>query len=475
MRVSTSITQLTLLGFLLVVLPLTIAVISTVRQVDGLAAHMQRTVHESTQAVEASRMIQTLVLNLGRSAGQYRVLRDAAILSRYQDQRQKLSKAIGQLQALSPDSELSQRLKRLQQLEHKLHLRLEALPDSRPENQPKLLEIHLLSDLLHPLTFEVSLMVSEMSNAINAQVTQVRHQLIWQALAVIPLAIFLAVVFSVLITRPLRHLGGAILRLGGGEFSTQIEVSGPQDIRELGRRLDWLRLRLAELDEQKLIFLQHVSHELKTPLTAIREAAELLRDQVVGPLNNEQAEVTQILRDNSLQLQSQVEALLNFNSALAQERPPHSVSVELDQLLQEMVQNQHPAVRGRGIRIISELEPVTIQGDREQLQVLLGNLLSNATKFSPDSAIIELKLWTRNEQAVVDIIDFGPGIDAEEQMRIFEPFYQGQPPSRSYVKGTGLGLSIARRIAHLHAGKLELLPSDRGAHFRLILPFEGCK
>ena len=240
-------------------------------------------------------------------------------------------------------------------------------------------------------------------------------------------------------------------------------------MRELGQRLEWLRKRLTELDQQKLTFLHHVSHELKTPLTSIREGVGLLEEEVVGELNLEQQKVASIIKENSIQLQQEVEALLNFNSAIA----GHEVdleNLELSTLIQETVTQQRLAARARGISFDIKIEKLIVSGDWQQLRTLISNLLSNAIKYSPDKAIIELKLGILDKQAVLDVIDQGPGINDEDRLRIFEPFYQGQRMARGHIKGTGLGLAIAHQYAQTHNGTLELLESKTGAHFRLSLP-----
>src|SRR5690606_16886088 len=116
------------------------------------------------------------------------------------------------------------------------------------------------------------------------QAAATQRRLSWQALAVIPAALVLAIFGTLLIARPVRQIDRAIRRLGRGQFDDPVYVHGPRDLEELGDRLDWLRLRLLDLDAQKVRFLRHVSHELKTPLTAIREGAQLLSDQVAGQL-----------------------------------------------------------------------------------------------------------------------------------------------------------------------------------------------
>ena len=97
------------------------------------------------------------------------------------------------------------------------------------------------------------------------------------------------------------------------DFSHAIEVDGPQDMRYLGQRLEWLRSRLHDLEQQQTRFLRHVSHELKTPLTAVREGVELLRDRVGGALSPAQQEIVRIVRENTLSLQKLIEDLLTYH------------------------------------------------------------------------------------------------------------------------------------------------------------------
>ena len=129
-------------------------------------------------------------------------------------------------------------------------------------------------------------------------------------------ALAIALGLTRLIARPIAELDAAIRQLGGAEFSRPIAVRGPDDLKTLGERLDWLRRRLVELEAEKNRFLRHLSHELKTPLTALREGAELLHDEVGGPLSPPQRSVVAIMKDNSIKLQRLIEELLDYQRAL---------------------------------------------------------------------------------------------------------------------------------------------------------------
>jgi two-component system sensor histidine kinase GlrK len=276
-----------------------------------------------------------------------------------------------------------------------------------------------------------------------------------------------------LISRPMRQIDKAIRRLGDGEFGETAIISGPRDLQQLGERLDWLRTRLLELEQDKTRFLQHMSHELKTPLTAIREGTELIREQVVGELNEQQLEIAGILHDNSLQLQKQIEDLLNFSIAHSHTTALVRKRVALAPVIKEVLADHKIAMLSRHLQPDINLQPLVLQGDREKLRILVDNLVSNAIKYSPDGSQLSISLQAQRGNAVLRVADNGPGIPVEEQERVFDAFYQGAPADKGAVRGTGLGLSIAREYAQAHGGTVSVVKSDRrGACLQVELPLE---
>jgi two-component system sensor histidine kinase GlrK len=466
----TTILNLILLGFIFVAIPLTIGLLSTVFQVGRMADEMQKTVHESAHAVESGRLITAQALSMERSAGQYLVLRDEKILERYESQRRLLAQEVERLSLMPLDQSLSVRLQQMTEREEILYQKLKSQPALEQENEDNLLDAEWLSGLVHPIPLEVTHMVTRESNSMHQQINQVQQLLLWQAGALIPIALLIAITFSVLISRPLQRLGSAIRQLGAGQFNTVIDVTGPQDIHELGRQLDWLRQQLAALDEHKILFLQHISHELKTPLAAIREGAGLLRDGIVGKISREQLEVVQILHENSLQLQEQVESLLNFNLALEQDKLISEEIIDLATLIPAAVKKYRLAILSSNISIIPQLHSVWVRGAPEQLQTVIDNLLSNAIKYSDDDGEIEVRLYQKHNKAVLDMLDDGIGVLANDKPHLFEPFYQGRPPANASIQGTGLGLSLVKHYLLLHGGSVELVEIENSTCFRVTLP-----
>jgi two-component system sensor histidine kinase GlrK len=265
--------------------------------------------------------------------------------------------------------------------------------------------------------------------------------------------------------------------MGSADFTHAITVTGPQDLRYVGQRLEWLRSRLSELEEQQTRFLRHVSHELKTPLTAVREGAELLRDGVGGKLSAEQLDIVRIVRDTTLHLQKLIEDLLAYQQTRAME-PAALAPVALADVVGRVLREQRLAALGRMIAVDAKIAPATVVGDAERLRTIVDNLLSNALKYSPRNAKVEINVGVEDRFAVVDVIDEGRGVADADRSRIFESFYQGPPPVDGRIKGSGLGLAIAREYAVAHGGRVEVrarADGRSGAWFRLALPLADAR
>lgn len=297
-----------------------------------------------------------------------------------------------------------------------------------------------------------------------------RRQLTQQVLGAIGLAVLMALAFGIWLTRPLNRLEKAIIGLGENRLDEAIRIDGPADLQLVGQRLEWLRLRLVELDADKSRFLRHVSHELKTPLASLREGVSLLEDGVAGELSANQREVAKILRHNTGLLQGQIEDLLRFNAAAFEARQLRREKTDLLQLIEEQVEGQRLQWRARDLQVSIEGAALQAEVDRDKLGTAIANLLSNAIRFSPAGGRIRIRLSQLTDVVHIDMDDEGPGIAYDDQARIFEPFYRGERQPPQMVRGSGIGLSIVHEYIAAHGGRVQLLPDGPGAHFRIELP-----
>jgi two-component system sensor histidine kinase GlrK len=214
-----------------------------------------------------------------------------------------------------------------------------------------------------------------------------------------------------------------------------------------------------------------MSHELKTPLANIREGTELLLDGAVGRLDNQQQEVTGILRENSLKLQKLIENLLTFSAWQTKTAELKLTEFDLKPLVFGVLSQHRLVISNRKIRLAIDVKPMIVRADEGKLKLVLENLVSNALKFTPDSGTIGIKARLQGTQLVIDVTDDGPGVAPEDAPRIFEAFYQGRRPQGGPVGGTGIGLSVVQECIQAHGGSVELINgAEPGAHFQVRLP-----
>lgn len=463
-----SILQLIWISFIVITVPLIFALITAAIYVDRLSKHAQRSVLEAVEATQSSRMLVEHLISMERSARQFQVLGDRALLNLYRDRHTQFQQLAENLQQLSPAQQ--QNIARMADQEKTVYEKLQDT-SANPLNIAEAIEAFpVLNASARAILAESSNLVGESVSEMQQLAQRAQRLLFWQTMSLIPLALILFMLFTVLIIKPMRHLHQAIRQLGNGSFTEEIVITGPDDLRELGERLEWMRRRILTLENQKLMFLRHISHELKTPLTTIREGSELLSDQVVGSLNAEQTEIVAMLHHNSLRLQKLIEDLLNFSilerSAMRLQYEP----VALDQIIRDVVAGYRLVARTKSVEFITHVEPLTLSGDRDKLRSVVDNLVSNAVKYSPPKGSITISVTTQSDRAIIDVQDEGPGIDEDERDRVFNAFYQGRARARGPVKGTGLGLSITREFIQLHHGNIEVIPSEHGAHLRVMLP-----
>ena len=468
-----SIRRLLLVGFVLVVVPLMMALIHAMYSVDQLVAQGQRALFATVRATQSSEKLADTITDMERNARQYKVLGDVALLDVYQENHQKFLDTAERLASLNLSEKQRKRLEMIIEVEDGVNEVLISFPYDTPEIAAAVEDFASLARDARKMLIDNRKLVEREVEWLDANGARVQRGLVVQAMALVPGAMILTGIFTILITRPLRQMDKAIRRLGEGDFSEPAHIVGPMDLEQLGERLDWMRKRLLEVEQDKNSFLHHISHELKTPLTAIREGAELLNEEVVGNLNAQQAEIVAILKDNTLRLQKLIENLLDFNVASSRGSQLHVEQVALGPLIESVLADHKFATLARQIELKTDLQPIEIAGDRAKLKTLIDNLVSNAIKFSPEQGCLRVRLEQQGEQVVIEVADSGPGIPEEERSRVFDAFYQGSSSAIVHARGTGLGLSIAREYARAHLGSIEVTDSDdRGTCLRVVLPIK---
>ena len=465
--------SLLLLAFALVAAPLVVAFYNAAVYVEELAGQSQTAVAQAAQASRGSRLLVEQTTALERVVRQYLILDDEELLKDYARLRANFKTNTSELSLQPLDEPQLHELNTTIDKEQGLYEQLLGKPKTQAEKKALVEGYLVLSELARDVLNTSNALIDREVESMRRTGERAQRALWLQLAATIPLGVLLAVGVTLLIARPIRQLDQAIRRLGAGEFEGDIRVGGPADLKYLGSRLDWLRQRLIELEQQKRLFLRHVSHELKTPLTALREGSELLVEGTAGPLSPAQREIVEILRQKSVQLQQLIEGLLNYHRAQESVGRLEVTAVRFDRVVEQVLDDHRLAVQARGIRTDLRLDPVVLQADEEKLRAVVANLVSNAIKYSPDEGMISLALKREGDEVVFDVGDAGPGIPPEDDDRIFDWFYQGEDVHRGRVRGSGLGLAIAREFVVAHGGRIEVVKDlAAGAHLRVTLAAE---
>jgi two-component system sensor histidine kinase GlrK len=460
--------QLLLVAFLLIAALLSVASLREFYLFEGLLGQSSE---GARQAVAHTADAETLAERTGvmeRAARQYLVLDDPTLRQRFDESARDAEAALARLAEYRTPSNLAADWRATEEV---IFTQLRG-----PESTMRAREVSVtaafreLDGINAALAEQVRAATEARNQVLMDEMETGRIQLGRQILATIIVTIVLALGFGLWLARPLQRLEEVMVSLGENRLDRPIDIRGPSDVRLLGRRLEWLRLRLAELDADKSRFLQHVSHELKTPLAALREGVALLEDGVTGTLSTSQREVARILRQNTSVLQGQIEDLLRFNAAAFEARRLVRRNTELTGLLRDVVAQQSLQWRARQLHVEVDGEPIHAEVDADKLSAALGNLLSNAIRFSPVGATIRFSVTRLPGRACIDIVDQGPGVAAADRARVFEPFYRGERQPVDATRGSGIGLSIVHEYITAHGGQVELMDDSPGAHFHIELP-----
>ena len=460
--------QLLVIAFLLIAALLGAASLRALFTLEDITLQSRDNAARALELSGAAQSLNERSVSMERTSRQSVVLDDRVLRGRFNDEARDAARLIDTLESEGLPRATSEQWRGHLQ---KVSTLLVGTPDTALERERLLAQEFRELELVNTaISAQVQQAIQRRNKSLETRLDGSRKFLTQQVGWAIALAVAMAVAFGIWFTLPLRRLEDAIVGLGENRLDQAIAIQGPADLALVGQRLNWLRLRLVELDADKSRFLRHISHELKTPLASMREGVSLLEDGVAGALSHEQREIAQILRHNTALLQKQIEDLLSFNTAAFEARQLHRQSIDLLQLIEEQVDAQRLQWRARELSVSVVGESVKIALDREKIGTAVANLLSNAIRYSPLQGSIRLELVKFASYVRIDFHDQGNGVAAADRERIFEPFYRGERQPQGAVRGSGIGLSIVHEYVAAHGGRVELLQDQPGAHFRIELP-----
>ena len=316
-----------------------------------------------------------------------------------------------------------------------------------------------------------ALLLSTPVTELRTAILTMEQQLITVFSAVAGAALVAALVFSLTLTRPVKALTSTIRRMGKGDLSARVHIRASGEIRELAESYNAMAERIENFDRSRSQFVSNASHELKTPLTAMKLLLECLIDQPDMP-DELRMEFMQDISHEIDRLSGIITDLLTLTKMDSQEGPLQMTEVNLTRLVEDTLHTLTPVADKAGLTINAAIAPgVFLWADSTKLGSVFYNLTDNAIKYTPEGGEVRVSLAARGKQVIFTVLDNGIGIPPEEQAHVFDRFYRVDKARSRATGGTGLGLSIVRQMVQLHGGTIELSSAPgEGSTFTVTLP-----
>jgi two-component system sensor histidine kinase BaeS len=335
-----------------------------------------------------------------------------------------------------------------------------------------------IADVLYPVKREQQQVVgiirlSHQLGGVQEQFSRLRYFIVGILISGLLLGIMVGLLLALNMEHPLRQVTQAIVQLSSGQHMTSLPEQGPEEIRQLLRAVNNLVERLRSLEQARRQLLANLVHELGRPLGALRAAVQAMLDGAV----EDKTLATEFLTS----MVSEIDRLRGLLDTLAQLHDKLLGTLELNRRLLDLNEWFPPALvswreaahqKDLAWEVVIPADLPSLEADADRLAQALGNLLSNALKYTPPGGTVSVKAGVKDEEVWIQVSDTGPGISPAEQAKIFTSFYRGRTSDR-FPQGMGLGLTIAHDLIAAHQGRLEVESEpDQGSRFTIWLPLQ---
>jgi signal transduction histidine kinase len=270
-------------------------------------------------------------------------------------------------------------------------------------------------------------------------------------------------------TQPLRDMAAAVRRMEVGDYTSRVHTHSRDEVGQLATAFNRMSAELELLERSRRDLVANVSHELKTPITAIRAHLENLADGIEQP----DRDTLQVMLGQTERLGRLVDQLLDLSKLESGEVPLQLEPMALSPMVDRVISEFSVGHAVTDIALIAEVpEDLVVDADRERMHQVVFNLVDNAVRFTPPGGEVTIAAERDAERIRVTVHDTGVGVAPEHLPRVFERFYRADPArSRDDGGGTGIGLAIARSIVEGHGGRITAdSEPGRGATFTFDLP-----
>jgi two-component system, NtrC family, sensor histidine kinase GlrK len=466
------------LGFSLVIVVLAAVGLLSLRAMGRLVSVNREIASETLPALHLTTSVRDTLLALARLEARFGVLRDQRYADLWRESADHVRTDLARLEMVVRTSAESGHLEAARQAFEIYHAAV-ADQQARLLTGPRAPAVDLAGrHLIEPVETELeALQQATHARVLRAQAEAGRlEQRTWNGVVValgaaLVLALGATAVIALRITWSLRRLSEATSAVAAGSFREPIAVAGRDEVAVLARSFNTMAARLRQHEHLKEEFFATLSHELRSPITSVREAAHLLADGVPGPLGPKQARLVDIIRRSTDRLLRLVNQILDASRLRAGLLPLARVPVDLERLVNRALEELRP--QADEAAVLLEREKVgtrfVVTGDEDRLVQVVVNLLANAVRFTPAGGRVTVRVVDAGEECEVQVEDTGVGIPANELPHVFEAYRQAHLGKG----GTGLGLAIVRGLVQAHGGRVtaESQPG-KGSRFTVLLPRE---
>ncbi len=282
-------------------------------------------------------------------------------------------------------------------------------------------------------------------------------------------AMILAFVLGARLSRPLRDIGAAARRISRGEYSARIPRTGPEEIVSLADSFNQMAAALEEQERVRREFIANAAHELRTPLTNLKGYLEALRDGVLAP-DRATFESLWDEAERLVRLSRSLDTLAEGDAG----SPPQLVDLDLARSIRSAAELAGPTLRGAGLELVVDVpERLPARGDHDALAQVLANLLQNAERYTPAGGQVTVRAEARPGDALVSVVNTGPGIPPEDLAHVFERFYRVEKSRDAARGGAGIGLAIVRQLVEAAGGRVGAESGGGTTRFWFSLPVAG--
>ncbi|MCP4750310.1 MAG: HAMP domain-containing histidine kinase [Proteobacteria bacterium] len=273
------------------------------------------------------------------------------------------------------------------------------------------------------------------------------------------------------ISRPIKNLTSSARKIEQGDLSHRASVKSKDEIGELGKAFNHMADKLESMIRSGKELTAQISHELRSPLTRIQVAVELIKDRLEGADDGETVEHLHEIREDVEELDHLIGRILELSKLDIQESVPYSETFSPAELLEEIVKKFEPVMAGKEIALSLDTSVRdSISGNREAFVTVLSNLVDNACKFAPPKGTLTVSTRLESDSLRVVVANSCSALSEEELSRIFEPFYRTDPITKN---GIGLGLAIVRKIVEQHRGTISAVNTPAGLEMRIDIPLSA--